>query len=70
MNTSKHIASKTAQEFRVELKGAYQGNYRVLLLCCDENKETETLVFTDSTQPHYIQNKDIIELVLKTIAKQ
>jgi hypothetical protein len=70
MNTSKHTASKTAQEFKVQLKGAYQGNYRVLLLCCDKDKQTETLVFTDTIIPHHIHNKDIIQLVLETITKQ
>jgi len=67
MNTSKHIASKTAQEFKVELRGAYQGNYRALIICC-ENKETETLVFTDTKEPVHIHNKDIINLILETIA--
>jgi hypothetical protein len=70
MNTSKHLATKSAQEFKVELRGAYQGNYRVILLCCDKNKETETLVFTDTIIPHHIHNTDIINLVLETITNQ
>jgi hypothetical protein len=69
MNTSKHIGSKTTQEFKVQLKGAYQGNYRVLLLCCDEDKQTETLVFTDTLLPQHIHNTDIINLVMETIAQ-
>lgn len=69
-NIARHIASKTTQEFRVELKGAFEGNYRVLLVCCDEHKNNETFVFTDSPSPTYIHNKDIIELVLQTINKQ
>jgi hypothetical protein len=69
MNTSKHIASKTAQEFKVQLKGAYQGNYRVLLVCCDQNKQTETFVFTDTQKPIHIHNTDILNLVLETITK-
>ena len=68
MNTSKHIASKTAQEFKVQLQGAYQGNYRVLVLCCDNGK-SETLVFTDSQEPFYIKNTDIHNLVLETISQ-
>jgi hypothetical protein len=67
VNTSKHLASKTAQEFKVELRGAYQGNYRALIVCC-ENKESETFVFTDTKIPIYIHNKDIINLILETIA--
>jgi hypothetical protein len=70
MNTSKHIATKSAQEFKVELRGAYQGNYRVIMTCCNDNKETETFVFTDTTIPHHIHNTDIIQLVLETISKK
>ena len=69
MNTSKHIGTKSAQEFKVQLKGAYEGNYRVLLLCCDEDKQTETLVFTDTLLPHHIHNTDIINLIHQTIAQ-
>lgn len=66
-NQARHIASKTTQEFKVELRGAFQGNYRVLLLCCDENKNTETFVFTDTPKPVHIHNTDIINLIHETI---
>ena len=67
-NKAQHIASKTAQEFKVQLKGAFQGNYRVLVLCCDNGKN-ETLIFTDSQDPFYIKNNDILELIKETLAK-
>ena len=67
MNTSKHLATKSAQEFKVELRGAYQGNYRALIICC-ENGESETFVFTDTKQPVHINNQDIINLVTETIS--
>jgi hypothetical protein len=67
-NKAQHIASKTAQEFKVQLKGAFQGNYRVLVLCCDNGK-SETLIFTDSQDPFYIKNNDILELIKETLSK-
>lgn len=69
MNTAKHIASKRTQEFKVQLKGAYQGNYRVLVMR-KEDLENETFVFTDTKIPIYIHNQDIIDLVNETISKK
>jgi hypothetical protein len=66
MNTAQHIASKTAQEFKVKLCGAYQGNYRVFVICCN-NGESEFLVFTDTPVLVHIHNQDITDLVKQTI---
>jgi len=66
VNTSQHIASKRTQEFKVQLKGAYEGNYRVLVMR-KEDLENETFVFTDTKIPIYINNQDIINLVTETI---
>jgi len=66
-NTSKHIASKTTQEFKVELNGAFEGKYRVFVICCDDNRENEYFVFTDTKIPLHIHNQDLINLILETI---
>jgi 5'(3')-deoxyribonucleotidase len=66
MNTSQHIASKMTQEFKVQLNGAYQGKYRVLVMR-KEGLENETLVFTDTERPIHIHNQDIVDLVTETI---
>jgi len=68
MNNARHIASKTAQDFKVELRGAYQGNYRVLAVCCKDG-ENEFFVFTDTKEPVHIHNQDIINLIKETIVK-
>jgi len=70
MNTARHIASKQAQEFKVELKGAFEGKYRVFAICCDDNKQTEYFVFTDTKIPLHIYNQDIINLIMETILQK
>jgi hypothetical protein len=69
MNTAKHIASKMTQEFKVQLKGAYEGNYRVLVMR-KEGLENETFVFTDTKIPLHIYNQDLIDLIIETISKK
>jgi hypothetical protein len=66
MNTFRHIGSKTAQEFKVELKGAFEGKYRVFVICCKDG-ENEYFVFTDTKIPLHIYNQDLINLILETI---
>ena len=66
MNTAQHIASRRVQEYKVQLRGAYQGNYRVLCMR-KEGLENETLIFTDTERPLQIYNKDIEELVIDAI---
>jgi len=66
MNTSQHIANKRTQEWKVQLNGAYQGKYRVLVMR-KEDLENETLVFTDTERPIHIHNQDIINLVTEVI---
>jgi hypothetical protein len=68
MNNARHIASKTTQEFKVELQGAFEGKYRVLAVCCEDN-ENEFFVFTDTEIPVHIHNQDIINLIKETIIK-
>jgi len=66
MNTSQHIANKRTQEFKVQLNGAYQGKYRVLVMR-KEGFENETFVFTDTKIPLHIYNQDIVDLVTEAI---
>jgi hypothetical protein len=66
MNTSQHIASKMTQEWKVQLKGAYEGKYRVFVMR-KEDLESETFVFTDTIRPIHIHNQDIVDLVTETI---
>lgn len=66
MNTSQFISTNLTKEWKVQLKGAYEGKYRVLVMR-KEDLENETFVFTDTPRPIHIHNQDIVDLVTETI---
>jgi hypothetical protein len=69
MNTSKYIRTTEAREFKVQLKGAYEGNYRVFIHIeiPVSGFVYEVFVFTDTKIPVHIQNQDIVDLIIETI---
>lgn len=70
MNTSEHIRTTEAKEFKVQLKGAYEGNYRVFFHTAPQDTPRyQYFVFTDTKIPIHIHNEDIVDLIIETIHK-
>ena len=67
MNTTSPVQVKLVNEYKIQLKGAYEGKYRLIILIASPT-DTEYLAFFDSKIPLQVTNKDIIDLLKETIA--
>ena len=71
MNTSERITNTEIKEFRVKLKGAYEGNYRMFWHITPKGSPRyQYFVFTDTKIHIHIHNEDIVDLVVEAIIKR
>jgi hypothetical protein len=65
MNTAQFISTNLTKEYKVQLKGAYEGKYRVFTILGSDS--SSIIVFTDTERLIHIHNQDIIDLVVEAI---